>query len=1028
MVPALPFLYCLPPECDPLSWGSRDCRCLPSYQWSDSYCKQLQACGGLFQAMVSLIVTPPCQCLRWTLPQIGYCVPLLQASPGKYYSTPPTVSLRSLPWHNPPNGNWRGRNWAQPSSCNASETWLLNAGRGRKDRRISANLLSASPESNGAVWLAKDKLSGDWLTRQLSCNPHQGSWAEPLLQGRRCFPVNGHKRDPKEEDRLGLGWAGWHPELASCRVSDPSLLVSESSTLAPQVASVGEGAELTVSFNLKEGATDLKWFLVSPEQKVAKEIRNGTQVTLLRNGSQALLEVSPVTPDWAGEYICHYWHESSLKEVRQVVNVPLVPADIVQTLSQVTMNCSSPETLTLQCCIRNRARGLRASWNPGLPNPVPLTGTEDPLCHFLTLPTCPNSDTKYLCTFQSDALGSVQTLVTVSMLQAGDLFCPSENSKDGWSAVKAGLVAERLCPVGTEGKMMRSCSVAGTWGDARSNCTRQELLSGLHRVQLLQAGLGNPQSEVTWMMEWLPMVTHETQEGKPWELLAVINIMDAVSDVALNAALRLDGDAVASFLTAVNWMLTLDLETEWAEVQALQTQAGSRFLQAIEDLTSLLLPSTSKFNLTLPNIELHSDRFDGALEGDYSKTFSTEPPLHTHIGKEELDDLILQEQNITITSLVLKKLNEFLPANDSIEASRGLGSLVMTSSIMSPKGSIRHIDIDMIFGHWNMTAKLEKEELVAHCVFWNHSLFEGMGGWSTQGCQSTGKTTTTTTTTTTTCTCSHLTSFSILMSAKSVPVSFALTFLSKFGIWASILALVTSLIIYYLVWTSVVKNKLSYFRYTTLVNVAFSLLMGNFSFLGASQLTASHESKLCVAAAFFTHFCYLAMFCWMLVQALLLFHQLIFVFHQLTISSVTPAMVAMGYVSPLVIAVATVAAFFPKQGYVQEAFCWLSSRSKAIYTFSVPVLLVVTINLLILFVVLLKLMRPSVSEGPQGEDRKALLSIFKALLILTPVFGLTWGLGVITMTADVSQVVHYAFTILNSFQGKSVTLDSKLSN
>lgn len=127
-------------------------------------------------------------------------------------------------------------------------------------------------------------------------------------------------------------------------------------------------------------------------------------------------------------------------------------------------------------------------------------------------------------------------------------------------------------------------------------------------------------------------------------------------------------------------------------------------------------------------------------------------------------------------------------------------------------------------------------------------------------------------------------------------------------------------------------------------------------------------------------------------------------------------MVAMGYVSPLVIAVATVAAFFPKQGYVQEAFCWLSSRSKAIYTFSVPVLLVVTINLLILFVVLLKLMRPSVSEGPQGEDRKALLSIFKALLILTPVFGLTWGLGVITMTTDASQVVHYAFTILNSFQ------------
>lgn len=70
-----------------------------------------------------------------------------------------------------------------------------------------------------------------------------------------------------------------------------------------------------------------------------------------------------------GEYICRYWHEGSLKEVRQVVNVPLVPTDIVQTLSQVSMNCSSPEKLTLKCCIQNRGRDLRASWNPGLPDP-----------------------------------------------------------------------------------------------------------------------------------------------------------------------------------------------------------------------------------------------------------------------------------------------------------------------------------------------------------------------------------------------------------------------------------------------------------------------------------------------------------------------------------------------------------------------------------------------------------------------------------------------------------------------------------
>uniref|UniRef100_A0A8C6REV1 Adhesion G protein-coupled receptor F3 n=1 Tax=Nannospalax galili TaxID=1026970 RepID=A0A8C6REV1_NANGA len=61
-------------------------------------------------------------------------------------------------------------------------------------------------------------------------------------------------------------------------------------------------------------------------------------------------------------------------------------------------------------------------------------------------------------------------------------------------------------------------------------------------------------------------------------------------------------------------------------------------------------------------------------------------------------------------------------------------------------------------------------------------------------------------------------------------------------------------------------------------------------------------------------------------------------------------------------------------------------------------------------------MRPSLSEGPPVEKRQALVGVLKALLILTPVFGLTWGLGVATLLDQVSEVPHYIFTILNSLQ------------
>lgn len=186
--------------------------------------------------------------------------------------------------------------------------------------------------------------------------------------------------------------------------------------------------------------------------------------------------------------------------------------------------------------------------------------------------------------------------------------------------------------------------------------------------------------------------------------------------------------------------------------------------------------------------------------------------------------------------------------------------------------------------------------------------------------------------------------------------------------------------------------------------------MGSLWFLGVSRLKSSHENKLCVAVAFFTHFFYLATFSWMLVQALVLCYQLIF--HHLSIRCVMPAMVTIGYVCPLVLAVATVAAFFPRQSYLNETICWLSFCSKAIYAFCVPALVIVIVKLLIFFVLLLMLMRQSVSERAQGEEKVALIG----MLILTPVLVLTWGLWVVIMASDASQLIHYAFTILNALQ------------
>ncbi|XP_053878892.1 adhesion G-protein coupled receptor F3 [Malaclemys terrapin pileata] len=770
------------------------------------------------------------------------------------------------------------------------------------------------------------------------------------------------------------------------------------------------GGDLTISFSLGAGATEVTWYLLSPDGSLAREIRNGTQTMLVTNGSVAVLRVSSISADWAGEYICRYVYENSQLQLRQQVSVSLGPEDIVPTPAQVSMNCSSSGGITLRCCIRNRGKAYRVSWVPGSRAPADLVGDTDPLCHSLPLETCPAQDTSYQCVFESEGLGAAQAVVTVSVIQAGDPFCPSNDSQGTWTATKVGQVAEISCPDNRAGTVQRSCSAGGVWGEVITKCTNGELLAGLRSAQLVLAGMGNPRSELAQLIEWLGA---ETQPGRgsvssASDLLALVTTVDTISRIAGDAGLHLSNSTMATFLAVVSQMLDFDPQALWAKAQADVPSVASTFLQSIENITRRPVPTDGNFSFTLPNVELQGAVFGPDSLTDYSKTFHGQPLLQAHISQEVLEQLVQLGANVTVTSMALKTLGGLLPANYGPglgSSNYVLGSLLLSSSIMSRNGSVSQAEIAMTFGHRN-----ERPQ----CVFWDHGLFQGEGGWSSQGCQTSG------TGTTTKCTCQHLTSFSVLMSIHSITDSFWLDFLSQFGVCASILALILCLGIYYLVWRLVVRNKISYFRYMTLVNIALSLLMANAWFLGSTWMTPSHENELCVAATFFTHFFYLAMFFWMLVQALMLFHHLVFVFHQLARASVTPLLVTIGYLCPLLIAAADIAVYYPKRGYVQATACWLNGHNGAIYAFSVPVLVIVLVNVLILFVVVMKLMRPSLSEGPKGEERKTLISILKALLILTPIFGLTWGLGVITMTSKSSDLSHYVFAALNSFQGVSI--------
>ncbi len=300
------------------------------------------------------------------------------------------------------------------------------------------------------------------------------------------------------------------------------------------------------------------------------------------------------------------------------------------------------------------------------------------------------------------------------------------------------------------------------------------------------------------------------------------------------------------------------------------------------------------------------------------------------------------------------------------------------------------------------------------CVFWNFSL----DAWDSTGCKvkpyiskgnKTGKIT---------CECNHTNSFSILMSPFSIE-DMALDYITYIGVSISMVSLILCLIIEIIVWKSMTINYTSYMRHVSIVNIVVSLLIANICFIIGDAIVKYEQppsENNCSPVVFFMHFFYLALFFWMLMSALLLFYRTVMVLSQMSRAKMMIIAFTVGYGAPLLIAVITVASTAGHQEYTSKQACWLNwSESKALLAFVIPALTIVAINLLVLIVVLYKMLRRGVGSAIQPDDKHALMAIASCVVILAPLFGLTWGFGIGTMVSR-EFGVHVVFALLNSLQ------------
>ncbi|XP_029775470.1 adhesion G-protein coupled receptor D2 [Suricata suricatta] len=341
-----------------------------------------------------------------------------------------------------------------------------------------------------------------------------------------------------------------------------------------------------------------------------------------------------------------------------------------------------------------------------------------------------------------------------------------------------------------------------------------------------------------------------------------------------------------------------------------------------------------------------------------------------------------------------------------------VGSAIISSEVWDETGEVS----TAVTFHLQHEAQAFPQRLVEPvCAFWNYSISPDTGGsWATTGCS-----VATLYQDSTACFCNHSTNFAVLLQVYDVRRSpeeeSLLRTLSFVGCGVSFCALATTFLLFLA--AGVPRSE----RATVHKNLTFSLASAE-GFLMASEWAKANKGA-CVAITAGMHLLFLVAFSWMLVEGLLLWSKVVAV--RMRPGPRMTLYYATGWGVPVAIVAITVAR--SPHDYMAPGHCWLNVHTDTIWAFVGPVLFVLTANTCILvrvvMVTVASARRRARMLSPQPclrqQIRTQIWATVKPVLVLLPVLGLTWLVG---MLVHLSPAWAYAAVGLNSFQGPYIFL------
>ncbi|NXY43203.1 AGRF4 protein, partial [Ceuthmochares aereus] len=486
----------------------------------------------------------------------------------------------------------------------------------------------------------------------------------------------------------------------------------------------------------------------------------------------------------------------------------------------------------------------------------------------------------------------------------------------------------------------------------------------------------------------------------------IADIVELLKKISLLFSENVSRGKMQSYSRIANHILNSSIISSWAFVK--DRNASSILLDSVNLFAGKLLlrngsESIQEHFIATKGYSIHKNTSEKSF--DFSVEFSKTRNITGHV--------VIPEEELLKLPKTSKAVSIALPT---------LGAIIETSRLdpVFVNGMVLSVSLPEELHRILLTfEKVNKlENLKAQCVGW-HSAERR---WDNRACTMKSDNISSVV-----CICKHhhrtFKSFSILMSPTVLRNS-VLDYMTRVGLGLSIFSLVLCLIIETVVWRHVTKTEITYMRHFCLVNIATSLLIADVLFILAALVhNTALNHKLCVAATFFLHFFYLALFFWMLTLGLLILYGLLLIFFKLKISVFIATAFSLGYGCPLVISILTVAITEPKNGYLRRGACWLNwYETKALLAFVVPALSIIVVNVIVVVVVVVKTGRSSIGEGCKSQDLSNMIRMSKNVALLTPLLGLTWGFGLATIIDSHSLGFHITFALLNAFQGFFILL------